>query len=156
MPGPRVLALALSILSTTSLVAAKDMALISNKSNHGSAITMPDLIKICRGQTCRWPDGKPVSLVTRDPASPEMRLVLEKIYAMPKEQVRALIDNANHGRTDHPAVVIVDSDQAVVRKVESTPGAVGLVDVYSISSGVTVLRLGSKLPLEPGYPLHGN
>jgi hypothetical protein len=33
---------------------------------------------------------------------------------------------------------------------------VGLVDVYSINGGVTVLKVGGKLPLEPGYALHGN
>jgi hypothetical protein len=31
-----------------------------------------------------------------------------------------------------------------------------VVDVYSISGGVTVVRVGNKLPLEPGYVLHGN
>jgi ABC-type phosphate transport system substrate-binding protein len=156
VPGARVLALALTMLSTMPFVSAKDMAVISNKSNHVQAMTMPDLIKICRGQTNRWPDGKAVTFITRDPALPDMRLVLDKIYAIPKDQVRSLIDTANHGRTDHPAIVVVDSDEAVVKKVESTPGAAGLVDVYAISSGVTVLRLGNKLPLEPGYPLHGN
>jgi len=152
----RVAVLALIMLSTTPLAAAKDMALISNKSNHVSAMAMAELIKICKGQISRWPDGKPVSFITRDPASPDMRLVLEKIYAMPGDEVKALIDSANHGRKDHLAILVVESDEAVVKKVESTPGAAGLVDVYSISSGVTVLRVGDKLPLEPGYPLHGN
>ena len=63
---------------------------------------------------------------------------------------------ANHGRANHPAIVVVNSDKAVVEAVESTPGAVGLVDVYSITGGITVLRIESKLPLEAGYPLHGN
>ena len=85
-----------------------------------------------------------------------MRLVLEKVYGMSKEDVKAAIASANHGRADHPAVIVVDSDEAVVKHVETTPGAVGLVDVYSISGGVTVLKLGGKLPLEPGYLLHGN
>ena len=66
-----------------------------------------------------------------------------------------MIAAANHGKT-HPAIVVVDSDEALVKKVESTPGAVGLVDVYSITGGVTVVRVGGKLPLEPGYVLHGN
>ena len=57
---------------------------------------------------------------------------------------------------DRPAIVVVNSDDAVVKKVQSTPGAVGLVDVYSITSGVTVLRVAGKLPLEPGYALHGH
>jgi hypothetical protein len=70
--------------------------------------------------------------------------------------VKALIVNANHSRANHPAIVVVESDEAVLKKVESVPGAVGLVDVYSISGGVTVLKVSGKLPLEPGYALHGN
>jgi hypothetical protein len=33
---------------------------------------------------------------------------------------------------------------------------VGVVDVYSINSSVAVIKIGGKLPLEPGYLLHGN
>jgi len=143
-------------LAWTASAAAKDIALISNKTNHAETVSLPDLVKICKGQTNRWPDGKPVTLVIRDPASPEMKLVLQKIYEMPKEDVAALIVSANHNRQSHPAIVVAESDEAVVKKVESTPGSVGLVDVYAITGGVTVVRVGSKLPLEPGYALHGN
>jgi len=154
--GRRVLAAALVILGWAALAQCKDMALISNKSNDVPAMTLAELVKICKGQTNRWPDGKPVSFITRDPAAPEMRLVLDKVYGMSKDEVKAVIASANHGRTDHPAIVVVESDEAAVKKVESIPGAVGLVDVYSISGTVTVLKVGGKLPLEPGYALHGN
>lgn len=152
----RILAAALVILGWAALAHGKDMALISNKSNTVPAVTLADLTKVCKGQTSRWPDGKPVSFITRDPSAPEMRLVLDKVYGMSKDEVKAAIASANHGRSDHPAIIVVDSDEAAVKKVESTPGAVGLVDVYSISGGVTVLKVAGKLPLEPGYPLHGN
>jgi len=153
--GRSFFAFILIFLSGTAAV-AKDIALISNKSNHVETLGLPDLVKICKGQTSHWPDGKPVSLVTRDPGSPEMKLVLEKIYGMPKDEVTALIATANHNRVNHPAVVVVESDDALVKKVEATPGAVGLVDVYAITGGVTVVKVGGKLPLEPGYLLHGN
>jgi hypothetical protein len=152
----RLLAAAVLVLGATALAQGKDLALISNKSNEMVAITFPEMVKVCKGQVNRWPDGKPVSFITRDPTAPEMKLVLEKLYGMSKDEVKAAIASANHGRADHPAIVVVESDEAVVKKVESTPGAVGLVDVYSISGGVTVLKVGGKLPLEPGYPLHGN
>lgn len=154
--GQRVVVVGLMLLGWISTAQAKDLALISNKSNATEEITLPELIKICKGQTDRWPDGKAVTLVTRNPAAPEMRLVLEKLYAMPKEDVAALIAHANHNRINHPAIMVVDSDEALVKKVETTPGAVGLVDVYAITGGVTVLRVGGKLPLQPGYVLHGN
>jgi len=117
---------------------------------------MAELVKICKGQTSRWPKGKPVTFFSLNPAATEMKLVLEKVYGMSSDEVSALISNANHGRANHPAIVVVNSDKAVVEAVESTPGAVGLVDVYSITGGITVLRIESKLPLEAGYPLHGN
>ena len=135
---------------------AKDLALVSNKTNNVTELSMPDLIKICKGQTSRWPKGGPVTFFSRRPESPEMKLVLEKVYGMSKEEVSALIAAANHGRTNHPAIIVVDSEKALVEAVESTPGAVGLVDVYSITGGITVLRIEGKLPLEAGYPLHGN
>jgi len=151
-----VLVVCLLFLGWTAVAQAKDLALISNKSNEVVAVTMPELVKVCKGQVSRWPEGKPVSFITRDPTAPEMRLLLEKVYGMSKDEVKATIASANHSRANHPAIVVVDTDEAVVKKVESLPGAVGLVDVYSISGAVTVLKVGGKLPLEPGYPLHGN
>lgn len=151
----RILIMIMVALAATT-AAARDMALVSNKSNDVTMLTLPDLIKICKGQTNHWPDGKPVTFIMRNPASPEMKLVLEKIYGLSKEEVAALIATANHGRTNHPAIVVVDSDDVLVQRVESTTGAVGLVDVYSITGGVKVVKVAGKLPLEPGYPLHGN
>ena len=156
MHSRRLLAAALLMLGGAALAQGKDLALISNKSNEVVAITLPELVKVCKGQVSRWPDGKPVSFITRDPTTPEMTLLLEKVYGMSKDEVKATIASANHSRANHAAIVVVESDEAVVKKVESISGAVGLVDVYSISGGVTVLKVGGKLPLEPGYPLHGN
>jgi ABC-type phosphate transport system substrate-binding protein len=139
-----------------TLASAKDLALVANKDTSVKSIALPELVKICKGQTSKWPDGKLVTFVTRNPASPEMKLVLQKIYGMSADEVNDLIGAANHGRVDRPAVVVLDNDEAVVRKVQSTPGAVGLVDVYSITGAVAVVKVAGKLPLEPGYALHGN
>jgi hypothetical protein len=147
--------LALALVCAPSAL-AKDVALISNKANNLKGVTFVDLVKVCKGQMGRWPNGRPVTLVTRDPASPDMRIVLQKVYGMTADEVNQLVASANHGRTDHPAIVVVDSDESIVKKVEATPGGVGLVDVYSITGGIDVLRVGGKLPLEPGYALHGN
>jgi hypothetical protein len=152
----RVLPLALVLLSGARLASAKDVALIANKGGSVSSITIPDLVKLCKAQTNRWPDGKSVTLVMRDPSSPEMKMVLEKVYSMTPEAVNELIATANHGRMNHPAILVVSSDDEIVKKVAGTPGAVGLVDVYAINSSVDVMKVAGKLPFEPGYPLHGN
>jgi hypothetical protein len=154
--GRRILISGMMLLMCASAALAKDLAVISNKSNTVTALALPDLVKICKGQSPRWPDGKPVTFITRNPSSPDMKMVLEKVYGMSREDVSAAITAANHGRTNHPAIVVVESDEDLVNKVQSIPGAIGLVDVYSINGGVTVIKLGGKLPLEPGYLLHGN
>lgn len=152
----RGLLVALLLVGGTTLALAKDVALVTNKGSAVNTLTMPDLVKLCKAQTPRWPDGKSVTLVMRDPSSPEMKMVLEKVYGMTPQAVNDLIATANHGRAGHPAIIVVTSDDELVHKVASTPGAVGLVDVYAINSSVDVMKVGGKLPFEPGYPLHGN
>lgn len=152
----RILAVCLLVASSVSLASARDLAVVSNKSNALSTLTLPDFVKVCKAQTNRWPDGKPVTLIMRAPSTPEMKVFLEKIFELPEGQVKDLITTANHGRANHPAIMVVDSDEDLVNKVASIPGAVGVVDVYAINSSVAVVKLAGKLPLEPGYVLHGN
>ena len=152
----RTLSICVLIAASAALAAARDLALVANKANSVSALTMPDLVKICKAQTNRWPDGKPVTFIMRNPSAPEMKLFLEKVYELPEAQVRELIASANHGRTNHPAIIVADSDEDLVNKVASIPGAIGVVDVYAINSSVNYVKLAGKVPLESGYLLHGN
>src|ERR1700674_2938847 len=57
----------LFVLLSVSLAAARDIALISNKTNSVATIAVPDLVKLCKAQTTRWPDGKPITFVMRAP-----------------------------------------------------------------------------------------
>lgn len=152
----RVVNVFVLVMAGVSLAAARDLALVSNRTNIVNAVTMADLVKVCKAQTSRWPDGKPVTFVMRAPSTPEMKMVVEKVYAMPEKEVSELIATANHGRSNHPAIMVVNTDEELVNKVASIPGAVGVVDVYAINSSVAVVKIGGKLPLEPGYLLHGN
>ena len=156
MDHRRTLSLCIFLAMAASLASARDLAIVSNKANSFATISLPDLVKVCKAQTNRWPDGKPVTIIMRTPSSPEMRLFLEKVYELPEAQVKDLIATANHGRANHPAIMIVENDEDLVNKVASIPGAIGIVDVYAINSSVAVVKLAGKLPLEPGYLLHGN
>ena len=152
----RIFTFFLFLITSVSLATARDLALVSNKANGVNALTLPDLVKVCKAETNRWPDGKPVTFIMRAPSAPEMKVFLEKVYGMPEAQVKELISTANHGRANHPAILVVESDEDLVNKVASIPGAVGVVDVYAINSSVAVIKVAGKLPLEAGYLLHGN
>ena len=104
------------VLGLVVAASAKDMAVVVNKSSSVKGLTLAELVKVCKGETRKWPDGRPVTCVTRDPAAQEMKLTLQKVYGASAEAVKTLITTANHGRADHPAVVVVASDEAVIHK----------------------------------------
>jgi len=47
-----------------------------------------------------------------------------------------------------------DSDADVLRIVQSTPGAIGFVDVRPVDNTINVVRVDGKLPMESGYLPH--
>ena len=147
---------ALLVIVCSTWAHARDIALVANKENGVKSVSEAELIKIAKGTLTQWPNGQPITLVLRIPASPAMKLVLDKVYEMPPPAVNDLIYTANHRRPETPAFVIVNSDEAVLKKVMARPGTIGLVNVYSITGSVRVLKVGGKFPLERGYLLHEN
>lgn len=89
-------------------------------------------------------------VVVRDPAGSQMQLLLRKVLNMSAEQAQAFIQ-AHKG-----SIVVADSDEAVIRFVASTRGAIGVIDLYSLTKDVNVLKIDGKLPVEAGYLLRGN
>lgn len=130
--------------------AAKQLAVVVDKSNTLSGMSANDLTKVFKLDNRKWPDGRSVVLVVLDPSSPEMKVVAEKLYHMTADDVKTLLDSHRAG------VVVVNSEEQLLKSVETIPGAVGIVDVYSINSHVNVLKVDGKLPLEQGYFLKGS
>ena len=141
-------------LCLAPLCSAKDLAVVTNKANSTTDIAQADLVKIFKGTTTKWPDGKEITLVLIDPNSPDMKIAVQKLYgSTPTEVVTqvAAMNQAHHG-----SVLVVNSSDALLQAVGTNPGAIGVVDVYSITSAIKVLKVAGKSPLEPGYLLHGN
>jgi len=130
------------------------MAVVVNKSNKVKSLSLPELTRIMKAQIKKWPDGRNLMLVLPDPSSAEMKTVLQKIYGMGPDEVKSLFTAANQARAG--SVVVVNSNEALMKVVGTLAGSVGVVDVYSITSAVNVVKVDGKSPLEPGYSLHGN
>jgi len=82
-----------------------------------------------------------------------MHAAATKLFGGTPGDVKAAVAKLNESRA---VVKVVESDQELLQTVEAIPGAVGLVDVYSINSSIKVLRVDGKLPFDVGYPLKGN
>ncbi len=142
-----------AIAASLNLAGIKNMAVVISEGSKLSDVSLADLVKMCKGTQKTWPDGKNFILVLKNPEAPEMRVAVQKLFGDAGGDLKAAIAKL---KESHLIVKIVGSDENLLRTVEATPGAVGIMDVYSINSSVKVLRVDGKLPFDMGYALKGN
>ncbi len=147
MRFPRVAMLPVFLLPFLTPCFAHHMAVVVNKENKVDNVTAVHLGKLFRSEVKKWPDGKAVVLVLHKNSEGETE-TLERLIKMSPAELKALI--AAH----KDSIVLADSDADVLKIVQSTPGAVGFVDVRSIDNTIPVVRVGGSLPMEAGYLPH--
>jgi ABC-type phosphate transport system substrate-binding protein len=126
---------------------AHHMAVVVNKENNVGTVSAAHLSRIFRSEIKKWPDGKSVILVLHKDSAGETE-TLEHLNKMSDSEWKALI--AAH----KDSIVMADSDADLLKIVQSTPGAIGLIDVRSVDNTINVVRVGGKLPMESGYLPH--
>ena len=135
------------------LAGLKNWAVVTAAGSKLQDVSLADLSKFCKGTQKTWPDGRSFVLVVRNPESAEMHGVIEKLLGASSTEAKPA--TTKQGEV-HVIFRVVDTDEDLIRTVGSTPGALGLIDVYSINSSVKVLRVDGKLPFDPGYVLKVN
>ena len=137
----------LALLAVTPLLTfAKDAAVVVAKNSKVTAIQSAAFIKPFTSTPARLPDGQEIVLVVKPLNTPETKAVGSQLLAQTPDGIDKMVAK----RT----IIVVDSDAEVIRLVSSTPNAVGVVDTYSITGAIVVVKVDGKLPLEPGYLLH--
>jgi phosphate transport system substrate-binding protein len=126
---------------------AHHMAVVVNKDNNVENVTAAHLSRIFRSEIKKWPDGRAVVLVLHKDSAGETE-TLQRLNKMTADELKALI--AAH----KDSIVVADSDAEVLKIVQSTPGAIGFVDVRSVDNTINVVRVDGKLPMESGYLPH--
>lgn len=137
----------LFVLLAVAPAFAHHMAVVMGKESHVSALSSAELSKIFRAEVRKWPDGKPIALVLHR-SSPGEAITLERLHRMSAGEWQAWM--AEH----KPMIQFVSSDEEVLSYVERVPGSIGLVDVRSVNSRVSIIRIDGKLPMEAGYLPH--
>jgi phosphate transport system substrate-binding protein len=143
----RVAALFAFLLAFLTPCFAHHMAVVVNKDNDVGNVTSVHLSKIFRSDVKKWPDGKAIVLVLHKDSAGETE-TLQRLIKMSGEELKTMI--ASH----KDSTQIVDSDADVLKIVQSTPGAIGFVDVRSVDNTIHVVRVDGKLPMESGYLPH--
>ena len=74
--GSRICVLLLLAAGLGASAEAKQLAVIVDKTNNTGGLSANDLAKVFKFDNHKWPDGRPVILVLRDPSTPEMQTAL--------------------------------------------------------------------------------
>jgi hypothetical protein len=142
-----------ALLAGNAAPGIKNMAVVAPAGSKLQDVPLAELAKLCKGTQKTWADGRSFTLVMKDPESPDLHVAVQKLFGVSASELKRSIAKLNETRT---VVRIVESDDDLLRAVEATPGAVGILDVYAINSTVKVLRVDGKLPFDTGYALKGN
>ena len=62
------------------------LAIVVNRSNPVTEISLADLRRVFRGQRSRWSNGRRVTLVMRDAGTPERDAILKSLYGVADEK----------------------------------------------------------------------
>ena len=133
---------------------ATDFAVVVNPANPAKEMTLVELGKIFRAKTVSWGNGRNITIVLREPNSPGMKFVIEKVLGGTFDDGKAALTDP--GRKSTVPVVFAESDDEVLKIVGSNAAAIGVIDVYNITGGVKVLKIDEKQPFDPGYVLKGH
>jgi ABC-type phosphate transport system substrate-binding protein len=150
----RFLIVSALLMSLAAGAFATDFAVIVHPSNALRAMTLVELGKMFKGKSVTWSTGRNITLILREPSQPAMKFVIERVMGVGAEEGKAILTDVSR-KTAAP-VVFVPSDADVVKAVEASPGALGIVDVYNINGGVKVIKIDDKQPFDPGYVLKGH
>ncbi len=123
---------------------AHHLAVVAQPANHAQSVTTPELRRIIKAEVRKWPTGENVVFVFNRNSPISLQIVARLCNLSQPEAVKFFNDHKQ-------AVILLESDAEVLNFVSGTPGAVGLVDVHSITNQVNVLKVDGRLPLEKGY-----
>ena len=146
----KMLVLALALAGVSGAAWAKEVALVVAKSSALKGVQSVEVTKAFKTPPAKWADGKEIVFVIKGPSSSESKIFGTKLLNQAVEQLPEFFSNAKK------TFIVVATDEEVIKVVNTTPNAIGVVDLYSINSSVTVLKIDGKLPFEPGYLLHYN
>jgi hypothetical protein len=127
---------------------AKDAAVVVAKNSTLTGVHSADLTKAFKTLPPKWPDGREIIIVVKGVNTPEAIAVGTKLLGQSGDFLTSAAGKMR--------IIVANSDADVIKTVSAVPNSIGIVDIYSITGAVSVVKVDGKLPLEPGYLLHYN
>ena len=135
--------LILFFLSICTASASAQVAVIANPSVPVDTITNTELLDFYSRDIRLWNNNKPVTVFDLKPKG-EVKETFYAFIGKSTSRMKSIwMKKMLSGEGDPP--VALDSEESMLKKVSSTPGAIGFVRLKSVTQGVKVLTIiGSK------------
>jgi ABC-type phosphate transport system substrate-binding protein len=141
------------LADTTSRAAEEDLAVIVNKSNPISALTMTQLRKMVLAQETKWPGGGRIAVWMAKPGQPDRVATLKLLCRMTETDFTLYFMHASfNGDTGQPPQA-APSGASVRQAVAKAAYGLGVVWLSQANDTVKILSIDGSLPGQPAYKL---
>ena len=148
------------LICLTSLVSIRvaaaqdgDVAVVVNDHNPVTKMSRAELRKIFAGEERYWSAGLPVKLFVRAPGTHE-RVALLKLLGMSESEYKQYWTVQVFRGEAQSEPFTLPSNGMQKEALMAYLGAVALVNLQDVKTGMKVLRVEGRMPGEPGYPLN--
>ncbi len=143
-----------TLLSAAGAAAADTVfAVVASPDVPVNGLSMADLRKLFLGDRQFWSSNLRVALVMRAPVARERAVVVWTICKMSEAQFSQYWIGKVMRADCTSGPRLFGSNQAAMDLVRTMPGAISIVNMAQVDSGLKVLQVDGKLPNQPGYKL---
>ena len=143
----------IAMAANPSRVPWEGLAIVVNRKNPTSNLTLTQLRAIFTGEKKWWNSRHRVVLSAMKRGTPERAAVLRVIYKMDERELNNyFLYQAFKGEAPIPPAIL-PTPAEVRRFVGATPGAVGYLRASDVDGSVKVVRVNGLLPEDDGYPV---
>ena len=142
-----------SVASIARRVRWEGLAIIVDRNNPTSNVTLRQLREILFADRQWWSCNRRITLATMPRGSVERQTISRTIYKMDDVSLDRYFFFEVYRGLLPTSPTILDTPADVKRFVSGTPGAVGYMRASDVDDSVKVLRIDGLLPGDDGYPL---
>ncbi len=144
--------LILLVLFSYQSLAAQDVAIVVNKDNPVSDLSLDMVVKFFKADKKRWENGGKVKLAVMPLSSPAGKTILAKIYKMSeKEYKKFWLKKVFKG--DAVAPVKKGSASDILSFLTAEPNGLAFIPASNADASVKILSINGKKPGDADYPL---
>jgi hypothetical protein len=129
------------------------LAVIVNKDNQVTNLTMAELREILLGKRASWKGAQKIMVLLPNGGSPEREATLRLVDMNDSSYKQYWLERTTAGEgTGTPAAV--SSSGVALSLVAETPGAIAVVPLADVRDSVKVIKIDGHSPSDAAYPIH--